>query len=583
MSYDAELKRSIGESYDILIYAFTNDANNLGPQCITSANCDRLAGYYDETTSTWDNQTITLSYDYATTTLTLNNLNIETASPNGTVYFLYCDGSKAENITINLLGNNKLRQFEGEEGARFIYNGAEDGSITITTDPENPGMLTMPDLEDYLEETDVLEMRYGNHVKYEYDLGYVKDKNNVRYIKTIPNFGLSVAGIKVTEDNAANVLGNTGTPSVVFDADNTILTLNNLNNTAFQEEYKIPFIQSRLDNLTIQLVGDNFVWCGGLFLSKSGESTEDDTVTFTTGETNAGTLGIRTSEEEWCSGYSVVCDNGLDVKFTGIDSDYGTFEYEIGPASSILAVAGVKVTEDNAENVLGDDDATVSFDAETNTLTLNNAWIEAYNMEAIVSGVENLTIFLVGENCIYGGSPTFDKTSEVEEATITFTTDRESNGSLFINNMEDYLFGEGVTPEYSNVSIKHEGGSPSDSHTIDGRLGISVGDVDITMSNADDVLGDGTVSYDVESNTLTLNGATIGNGGSDLEPMEACGIDYTGAADLTISLKGTNTVNGTGGCEAIRCDAYGLEITPKLIFTKGKGGKSSHIKTFRRC
>lgn len=234
-----------------------------------------------------------------------------------------------------------------------------------------------------------------------------------------------------------------------------------------------------------------------------------------------------------------------------------------------LTVAGVTVNANNAENVLGDDDATVSFDAETNTLTLNNAWIEAYDKGAIVSGLDNLTVFLVGENCIYGGSPTFGKTSDVEEATITFTTDRESNGSLFINNMEDYLFGEGVTPEYSNVSIKHEGGSPSDSHTIDGRLGISVGDVDITMSNADDVLGDGTVSYDVESNTLTLNGATIGNGGSDLEPMEACGIEYTGAADLTISLKGTNTVNGTGGCEAIRCDAYGLEITPKLIFTKG--------------
>ena len=408
LSYDAELKRSIGEYYGIEIFAFTNDANNLGPQCVTSANCDRLAGYYDETNRTWDNETITMSYDYSTTMLTLNNLNIETASPNGTVYFINCEGSKAKNITINLLGNNKLRQFPNEEGARFIYNGAEDGSITITTDPENPGMLTMPDLEEDLEETDVLEMRYGNHVNYEYDLGYVKDKNNVRYIKTIPNLGLSVAGIKVTEDNAANVLGDTGTPSVVFDADNNILTLNNLNNTAFQDEYNIPFIQSRLDNLTIHLVGDNFVWCGGLFLSKSGESTEDDTVTFTTGETNAGTLGIRTSEEEWCSGYSVVCDNGLDVKFTGIDSDYGTSEYEIGPASSILTVAGVKVTEDNAENVLGDDDATVSFDAETNTLTLNNARIEAYDKGAIVSGLDNLTVFLVGENCIYGGSPTFD-------------------------------------------------------------------------------------------------------------------------------------------------------------------------------
>ena len=419
VSYDAELKRSIGKYYGFGVYAFINDASYLGPQLVTSANCDRLAGAYDETTDTWDNSTITLSYDDSKKMVTLNNMNLESGND---CYLFRIDESNAKNLTINLIGDNKLRQFDGEYGMGFITNDYNDETVTITTDPENPGTLTMVGLPSDYSESTVMQAV----VSYQNGLAYSVDEDGIRYI--------------------------------MFS------------------------------------------------------------------ETNSG---------------------------------YG------------LQVAGVTVNANNAENVLGDDDATVSFDAETNTLTLNNARIEAYNMEAIVSGVENLTIFLVGENCIYGGSPTFDKTSEVEEATITFTTDRESNGSLFINNMEDYLFGEGVTPEYSNVSIKHEGGSPSDSHTIDGRLGISVGDVDITMSNADDVLGDGTVSYDVESNTLTLNGATIGNGGSDLEPMEACGIEYTGAADLTISLKGTNTINGTGGCEAIRCDAYGLEITPKLIFTKG--------------
>ena len=419
VSYDAELKRSIGEYYGIGVYAFINDASYLGPQLVTSANCDRLAGAYDETTDTWDNSTITLSYDDSKKMVTLNNMNLESGND---CYLFRIDESNAKNLTINLIGDNKLRQFDGEYGMGFTTNDYDDETVTITTDPENPGTLTMVGLPSDYSESTVMQAV----VSYQNGLAYSVDEDGIRYI--------------------------------MFS------------------------------------------------------------------ETNSG---------------------------------YG------------LQVAGVTVNANNAENVLGDDDATVSFDAETNTLTLNNARIEAYDKGAIVSGLDNLTVFLVGENCIYGGSPTFGKTSDVEEATITFTTDRESNGSLFINNMEDYLFGEGVTPEYSNVSIKHEGGSPSDSHTIDGRLGISVGDVDITMSNADDVLGDGTVSYDVESNTLTLNGATIGNGGSDLEPMEACGIEYTGAADLTISLKGTNTINGTGGCEAIRCDAYGLEITPKLIFTKG--------------
>lgn len=231
-----------------------------------------------------------------------------------------------------------------------------------------------------------------------------------------------------------------------------------------------------------------------------------------------------------------------------------------------LTVANVSVTDDNADNVLGDDNATVSYNPETHTLTLNGAWIQAYSTEAILSSLDKLTVFLVGENCIYGGSSTFDKTSAVEEATITFTTDEESNGSLYIQNLEEYLFGEGVTPVYSNVSIKHEG----DSHTIDSRLGIAVGGVEVTPFNQRNVLGDddATVSFDVETNTLMLNGATIGSDLSDPEPMEACGIDYSGTADLTISLKGTNTINGAGGCEAIRCNSNG-DTAPKLIFTKG--------------
>ena len=177
-----------------------------------------------------------------------------------------------------------------------------------------------------------------------------------------------------------------------------------------------------------------------------------------------------------------------------------------------LVVAGVQVTSDNASNVLRDDlseegsVASVSFDATTNTLTLNEAWIDASNNEAIVSDLANLTIFLVGENGINGSNGfTFNKSSSVEKATITFTTDEESNGSLYIYNLEERLFGAGVTPAYTDVSIKHDG----DSHTIDSQLGIRVGGVPVTLFNKDNVLGDGKVSYNPETYTLTLNNATI--------------------------------------------------------------------------
>ena len=73
--------------------------------------------------------------------------------------------------------------------------------------------------------------------------------------------------------------------------------------------------------------------------------------------------------------------------------------------SEDLYVAGVKVTEQNAADVLGD--GTVSYDAQTKTLTLNNATITDYMTEeingedayyGIYSTVDGLTINLVGEN-----------------------------------------------------------------------------------------------------------------------------------------------------------------------------------------
>ena len=233
-----------------------------------------------------------------------------------------------------------------------------------------------------------------------------------------------------------------------------------------------------------------------------------------------------------------------------------------------LVVAGVQVTSDNASNVLGDDlseegsVASVSFDATTNTLTLNEVWIDASNNEAIVSDLANLTIFLVGENGINGSNGfTFNKSSSVEKATITFTTDEESNGSLYIYNLEERLFGAGVTPAYTDVSIKHDG----DSHTIDSQLGVRVAGIDVTLFNKDNVLGDGKVSYNPETYTLTLNNATI-------EPEgETPGIVHSNAENLKIALIGNNSIRGGEGCSAI--SHYGGVETYSLSFAKGNAAQ----------
>lgn len=81
-----------------------------------------------------------------------------------------------------------------------------------------------------------------------------------------------------------------------------------------------------------------------------------------------------------------------------------------------------------------------------------------------------------------------------------------------------------------------------------------VGGVQVTAGNAQDVLGDGTVSYDAESNTLTLNGAEI-TGGYEQEEGSVAAIYAAG--DLNIALIGTNSVtapDASASSNGIRAD-----------------------------
>ncbi|MBO5270727.1 MAG: hypothetical protein J6B77_08070, partial [Clostridia bacterium] len=69
--------------------------------------------------------------------------------------------------------------------------------------------------------------------------------------------------------------------------------------------------------------------------------------------------------------------------------------------------------------------------------------------------------------------------------------------------------------------------------------GLYVGGIEVTAQNAADVLGDGTVSYDAESKTLTLNGANI----TELHTADivSAGV-YAEIANLTIKLVGENRI-----------------------------------------
>ncbi len=72
-----------------------------------------------------------------------------------------------------------------------------------------------------------------------------------------------------------------------------------------------------------------------------------------------------------------------------------------------IYVGGVQVTDENAFDVLGDSDegATVTYDAATNTLTLNNAHVDSFsshgnNVNSSIYSQNGLNIVLVGNNSV---------------------------------------------------------------------------------------------------------------------------------------------------------------------------------------
>ena len=87
-----------------------------------------------------------------------------------------------------------------------------------------------------------------------------------------------------------------------------------------------------------------------------------------------------------------------------------------------------------------------------------------------------------------------------------------------------------------------------------------VNDTQVTAQNAADVLGDGTVSFDSATNTLTLSGANITE--CHTTDIFTAGI-YTEIADLTINLVGENriTVPMADGSDVAVASAKNIEIS----------------------
>ncbi len=568
----------------------------LGATKVTESNKTNILGT-DEPTATFDPDE---------NLLTLNGMTLIGTD-------IYSDGiiSRLPNLTISVNGNNIITcsdscsviraDMEGEQ-TLTIQKGSDGSSLTFDGNPaiRDFNTLTVTGLswnESYTYKYDNTLPNYGAGYRLmkadaqEAGKNYATGFKPALYDENVEIYDLWVAGVQVTSANADNIQGKYINGEVSFDATKNILTMKrttiNLNNVYMG----IP-VASGIAALTVNLVDENTVtpnYNAQYFAKYTGEAT-DPTLTFTTegymddGIYWLGELWIKGGYDLTADGYSIT--NTFEelqepyVDPTSANSLTTGWKYAVDPGGE-----GNRYWKLEAFDLWIGDGRVISSNirgGKTNVPYYNpitDRLVCTENCEyPIKSSMSALTVEIDGECTIAPtsssaaisfqekgevttGSLTFVKADGVESASITLTANGENNSAEPYKAIEGFSadkinLGEGLylkshatmaeALEATSVTI----GDPT-------KYDLTVGGVQVTSANADDVLGDGTVSFTQVIgqtqeiiNILTLTGATL------TQPVKV------GLANLTFDIHGTNTITTDETC----IQNTATTVVPSLTF-----------------
>lgn len=219
-----------------------------------------------------------------------------------------------------------------------------------------------------------------------------------------------------------------------------------------------------------------------------------------------------------------------------------------------LWIGDTQVTSANAAHILGENITTVTFTSadpnlqtSANTLTLNGATLTV----PVKVGLGSLTFDIQGTNSITTNTTCIqinNTTSTIP--TLTFKSTSDEVGNLTLKNTDNSNTGVISSGFSGNFTISNELTLlTSGNHTLsDGEVheaqlvpfyGVQVGETLVHSGNATDVLGDGKISFNKNTSTLTLNNATAGGISTSLDV-------------LTIELVGDNTLTETASQPVLR-------------------------------
>lgn len=332
-------------------------------------------------------------------------------------------------------------------------------------------------------------------------------------------YDLYIGTTRVTELNASDVLKD-GKVSFTPATDNTPATLT-LNGAAITAPVKIG-----LANLTIDIQGTNTISTSETCLQNmlTGDATPE--LTFKSTSDIVGSLTMTNSDTDSESGVSGIGNVSFSRELVPVLVNYGLYTSNMyyftnGGCKKAMIVPsyGVKVGElqvwsGNADNVLEDEgNPTVVYDAENHKLTLNSA-----SVGVISTSLENLIIELVGNNSLASDASYAALQSMYgDNVTMTIQSTGETKGSLTMSQpytqagtfADDHVTLNIVSP-LAIISGRLTGNQTNNNTvTIGEAKGLVVGGYAVTEDNCNDILNDGTLSYNTMTNTLTLNGATL--------------------------------------------------------------------------
>ena len=468
-------------------------------------------------------------------------------------------------------------------------------------------------------------------------------------------YGIKVAGEYVTSDNYLDLTEISGVSGkVYFDPNTRTLTLDN---ATIEADGSNAILNQDCKYLVIELIGTNTInvtGSAGIYLQEEtsilGTSSSKLTITSDKGavlfensplkinncwlevEGKWGisavanvaeeVLTIRNAYVEATGSKGSVCDlqnlvldgcsitqpNGAEfdanVLAVALNGEVVTDKVVIEPDSYGIRIADVDVTTQNCKDlsIIEGVEGKISYNPETNTLTMQDVIIDNVDNGIFINGSEGLNIEVLGDNsittenvcitgwaspCKIGGSGTLRLKSAESAGIYAYDSQAvivgiklyteglygiggnngESGEMLALRNAYVEATGSnGSICDFQNVVldgcfITQPAGAAFDANVhavaLNGvkvtdkvvvqpdRYGVQIAGVDVTSLNRKDLSVidgvDGKISYDPETKTLTMEDVTINATGFE-------GIVNNNVEDLKIEVVGNNTITSSESC-----------------------------------